>query len=85
MANMEASEEDRLPEDELIALISTMIFAAMDTTSNALSRLLVVLAQNPEVQDKLREEVVRSGENLNYDMITGLPYLDAICRETLRL
>ena len=85
MANMEASEEDRLPEDELIALISTMIFAAMDTTSNALSRLLVVLAQNHEVQDKLREEVVRSGENLNYDMITGLPYLDAICRETLRL
>jgi cytochrome P450 len=85
MANMEASQEDRLPEDELIALISTMIFAAMDTTSNALSRLLVVLAQNPEVQDKLREEVVQSGEGLDYDTITGLPYLDAICRETLRL
>lgn len=85
MANMEASEADRLPEDELIALISTMIFAAMDTTSNALSRLLVVLAQNPEVQDKLREEVVLSGEGLDYDTITGLPYLDAICRETLRL
>ncbi|KAJ3524791.1 hypothetical protein NMY22_g10851 [Coprinellus aureogranulatus] len=84
-ANMEASEEERLPDDELVALISTMIFAAMDTTSNALSRILVTLGGNPRAQEKLRQEIVDAGEDLDYDKLTGLPYLDAVCRETLRL
>ncbi|KAH9885122.1 cytochrome P450 [Cubamyces lactineus] len=86
-ANMEASEEDKLPEEELIGQVSSFIFAAMDTTSNALAMTLHLLAQHPDVQDKLRKEVLEAsnGEDLNYDTLVGLPYLDAVCRETLRL
>ena len=63
----------------------------MDTTSNALSRILHLLAQHPDVQNKLRAELVeaRGGPGVNadtpYDELVKLPYLDAICRETLRV
>ena len=63
----------------------------MDTTSNALSRTLHVLAQHPPVQDKLRAEIIEpqggpgSASDIPYDGLVKLPYLDAVCRETLRL
>lgn len=60
----------------------------MDTTSNALSRIFQTLAQHPEVQDKLRAELLDAspgGADIPYDQLVDLPYLDAICRETLRL
>ncbi|EAU83493.2 cytochrome P450 [Coprinopsis cinerea okayama7 len=88
--NMNASEEDRIPEDEVLAQLSTITFAAMDTTSNALCRVLLLLSGNPEVQERLRQEILdakeqRGGSDLSYDELVQLPYLDAICRETLRL
>jgi cytochrome P450 len=103
---MESSEEDRLPDDEILAQIayvvwflylatsqlikrrSTFVFAGMDTTSGALCRFLWLLAQHQDVQDRLRQEIrdakATDGE-LNYDQLVALPYLDAVCRETLRL
>ena len=60
----------------------------MDTTSNALARIIHLLSTHQDVQSKLRQEIVdarsRHG-NLGYDELVALPYLDAICRETLRL
>lgn len=70
------------------ALFRTLIFAAMDTTSGALARILHQLAQHPEVQEKLRQEIMdarRSKGDLPHDELVSLPYLDAVCRETLRL
>ncbi|KAL0060215.1 hypothetical protein AAF712_012970, partial [Marasmius tenuissimus] len=75
---------------ELERFNSTLIFAAMDTTSSALARTFHLLAQNPDVQSKLRQELreareAQGGEDVPYDVLVALPYLDAICRETLRL
>ena len=60
----------------------------MDTTSNALARIIHLLSTHQDVQSKLRQEIVdarsRHGD-LAYDELVALPYLDAICRETLRL
>lgn len=67
--------------------LSTFIFAGHDTTTSALSRILHQLALNPDVQSKLRAEVTAARKelgDLNYDTLMGLPYLDAVCRETLR-
>ena len=71
-------------------LCSTFIVAGQDTTSHAVSRLLHLLATHPEVQSRLREEIVYArkecnGQEFDYDTLMGLPYLDAICRETLRV
>lgn len=61
----------------------------MDTTSGALSRLLHLLSQHPDVQEKLRLEIVTACEagsgEITYDELVALPYMDAVCRETLRL
>jgi cytochrome P450 len=69
---------------------SSLIFAAMDTTSNALSRVFHLLAQYPDVQERLRREIIEArehngGKDVPYDTVVSLPYLDAICRETLRM
>ncbi|PAV20282.1 cytochrome P450 [Pyrrhoderma noxium] len=87
-ANMEASKEDRLPESELLGQMSTFIFAGHDTTTSAVCRILDQLSKNPDVQEKLRAEVraARQAEgDLSYDRLMSLPYLDAVCRETLRI
>ncbi|KAF9236337.1 cytochrome P450 [Melanogaster broomeanus] len=87
-ANMAAFEEDRLPDDELIGQMNTLVFTATDTTSRAMSRILLTLAQHPEAQDRLREELKQAKADkgdLSYDDLVNLPYLDAVCRETLRL
>lgn len=65
-----------------------IIFAAMDTTSNTMARILQLLATHPDVQTKLRREIIDAkaeGVPLDYDQLHNLPYLDAVCRETLRL
>ncbi|CCM00988.1 uncharacterized protein FIBRA_03036 [Fibroporia radiculosa] len=86
-ANASTSEADRLPEDQIIAQMSTLVFAATDTTSNTLARILQLLAEHPDVQEKLRTEILdaRAGEPLSYDELDQLPLLDSVCRETLRL
>ncbi|KAH8110218.1 cytochrome P450 [Phellopilus nigrolimitatus] len=88
-ANTLASIDDRLPENELIAQMSTFMFAGHDTTSSALSQILYRLALHQEEQEKLRREIVSSGliggDAVVYDDLMALPYLDAVCRETLRV
>lgn len=88
--NVVADEEDRMADDEIISQLSTFAMAAVDTTSNALSRILELLSLNQNVQDKARAEILEAkrengGEDLTYDQLVQLPYLDAVCRETLRL
>jgi cytochrome P450 len=61
----------------------------MDTSSSAISRILYLLAEHQDVQDKLRSELLEAkknndGQELDYDQLMTLPYLDAVCRETLR-
>lgn len=68
----------------------TLVFAAMDTTSSMLTRILHCLALNPDVQDKLRKEIIEAinnegGYDLSHDQLVALPYLDAVVHETLRM
>ena len=66
-----------------------MLLAGTDTTTNALCRVLQLLSENQDVQDRLRTEITAAfeiyGEEIPYDQLVALPLLDAVCRETLRL
>ncbi|KAH9941100.1 cytochrome P450 [Epithele typhae] len=90
-ANMATTPSERLSDEELVAQMSTFILAGMDTTANALSRILWLLAAHPDVQTRLRAELVeaqggaRARADVPYDDLVKLPYLDAVCRETLRV
>ncbi|KAJ7234370.1 cytochrome P450 [Mycena haematopus] len=87
--NVQAEDGDRLPDAEVLGQMTTLIFAATETTATSLARILYLLAQNPDVQDRLRDELSQAKQqdagDINYDQLMQLPYLDAVCRETLRL
>ena len=78
---------DRLVTE--MVFLSTLLFAGTDTSSGTLGRILELLATHQDAQDKLREEFEAArdypGQDLSYDKLNDLHYLDAICRETLRL
>ncbi|KAJ7776521.1 cytochrome P450 [Mycena maculata] len=83
--NMTAQGELHLTDDELVASTSMIVFAGTDTTSTALNRLFHILAMYPDVQDKLRAEILTVPAQADHDTVVALPYLDAVVREILRL
>ena len=68
---------------------STFILAGTDTTSNAIAAMLYALSKRQDIQDRLRAELLEGqthfGRDIPYDALVALPYLDAFCRESLRL
>jgi len=87
-ANMEATEGDRLQDAELIGQMTSLIFASTTTTATTVAHALYNLAEHPNVQEKLRQELIEAREshgNLDYSDRSSLRYLDAVLRETLRL
>lgn len=73
-------------DDELAPHLTFLMFAAHDTTTSALSHLVMHLGQNPQIQEALREESMALGkEVLEYEDLEKLPYLDRAFLESLRL
>ncbi|KDN52725.1 cytochrome P450 [Tilletiaria anomala UBC 951] len=84
----DVKDSNRLSDDDILAQISNFLLAGHETTATAMSWILFYLAGNLEVQDKVRAEVQEhmSGRNeLSYDGINALPWVDAVVRESLRL
>ncbi|EIN08588.1 cytochrome P450 [Punctularia strigosozonata HHB-11173 SS5] len=77
---------------EAIAQIIGILFAGSETVANMISEMLLELARQPRIQDKLRQELLdferRNGRQPNFQDLSNpntLPYLEACTRETLRL
>lgn len=79
------TRDRKVIRDQLIALL----LAGRDTTSTTLSWMILELARNPRVVEKLREEVrqvVGTGGVLpTYENIKNMKYLTWVIDETLRL
>lgn len=59
--------------------------AGHETTSTAVTYALFALTQHPDVQRKLRDELLAvSTEEPGMDELQALPYLDLVVREVLR-
>ncbi|WP_414543283.1 cytochrome P450 [Nostoc sp. CCY0012] len=71
---------------ELRDELMTMLFAGHETTAIALAWALYWIHYLPEVREKLLQEL-KSIDVANADptVITQLPYLNAVCSETLRI
>lgn len=76
-------------DNELLAQCFVFFIAGLDSSSIALSSLSYELMLNPEVQDKLYDEIKNAhdqlnGQPINYVSLMKLKYLDACLCETLR-
>lgn len=63
----------------------TLLVAGHETTATTLAWALYEQARHPEIRRRLLEEVDGLGAEPDPAEIAGLPYLDAFCRETLRM
>ena len=77
----------KLTDNEVIAQSMVFLLAGYDTSSITLSLTVYHLAINPEIQERVYEEVERvcPGDTICYESIHELVYLDAVISETLRL
>jgi unspecific monooxygenase len=72
---------DRELRDELL----TLLFAGHETTATSLSWALYWTHRYPSVLAQLQEEIASLGNHPDPMQIIRLPYLSAVCNETLRL
>ncbi|KAF4615508.1 hypothetical protein D9613_003356 [Agrocybe pediades] len=87
-ANMDPNlpENQRMSDEDVVSQIPTFVFAGHETTTTSTAWTLYALAQNKDIQSKLREELLSiPTDNPSMDELNGLHYLDNIVRESLRL
>ena len=76
--------KNKLGEDYIIATAIILMQAGFDTTALTMSNTLYELTLNPECQRRLQDELAEANID-DYSVLQGLPYLDAVLHETLRL
>ena len=70
---------------ELRDQLMTLLLAGHETTASALAWALYWVEQLPEVRNKLLRELDTLAPNSDPNTIARLPYLTAVCQETLRI
>uniref|UniRef100_A0A1Q3FMW5 Putative cytochrome p450 9e2 n=1 Tax=Culex tarsalis TaxID=7177 RepID=A0A1Q3FMW5_CULTA len=75
---------------EITASVASFFFGGIETTANALCFVLYELSLNPDVQEKLHQEIKTVQEGLGsgrltYETMQKMKYLDMVITETLRL
>ncbi|AFY32065.1 cytochrome P450 [Calothrix sp. PCC 7507] len=84
---MSARYDDGQPmsDVELRDELMTLLVAGHETTASALTWAFYWIDQLPEVREKLLKELESLGVNPDPSNIAKLPYLTAVCQETLRI
>jgi cytochrome P450 family 110 len=84
---MSARDEagEALKDQELRDELMTLMLAGHETTATAIAWSLYWVHRQPEIKAKLRAEIANLGRNPDPMEIAQLPYLDAVCKETLRI
>ncbi|XP_017462841.1 PREDICTED: cytochrome P450 3A12-like, partial [Rhagoletis zephyria] len=90
--NNSTSSKKRLTENEIIAQCILVFAAGFETTATTTSNILYFLSLNPEIQDRLVEELNSSLKGVEEDsaeyyevVMNRSPYLEAVIKETLRI
>ena len=85
-----AAEDDNgqpMDDDLLMDEVVTLFSAGHETTSNALTWTIYLLAQQPEIMGKLQAELdeVLNGRIPTADDLADLPYTEMVLKEAMRL
>lgn len=84
---MSATDEagNQMTDKELRDELITLLVAGYETTATAMAWGLYWIHQTPEVRAKLLQEIDNLGDDPDPMSIFRLPYLTAVCNETLRI
>lgn len=84
---MSAKDEagESLKDSELRDELMTLMLVGHETTATAITWSLYWVHRYPEIKTKLRAEIASLGTNPDLMEIAKLPYLTAVCKETLRI
>jgi cytochrome P450 len=84
---LEARDEagQSMTDEELRDELLTLLFAGHETTASALAWALYWIDRLPQVKDKLLKELDTLPPDADPTTIARLPYLSAVCSETLRI
>lgn len=74
-----------MSDEELHDELMTLLIAGHETTASALTWAFYWIDHLPEVREKLLEELNTIGVNPDLSNVAKLPYLTAVCQETLRI
>ncbi|CDP01150.1 unnamed protein product [Coffea canephora] len=79
--------EEKLDEDDMVAVLWEMIFRGTDTTALLTEWIMAELVLHPQVQTYLYNEMknVLGDKSVTDADVAKLPYLQAVIKETLRL
>ncbi|XP_073142517.1 trans-cinnamate 4-monooxygenase-like [Henckelia pumila] len=85
---IEAQEKGEINEDNVLYIVENINVAAIETTLWSIEWGIAELVNHPEIQKKLRNEIVTvlgPGAPVTEPELHKLPYLQAVVKETLRL
>jgi cytochrome P450 len=74
-----------MTDEELRDELLTLLFAGHETTATAMAWALYWVHHHPEIGKQLQQEITSLGKKPEPTEITSLPYLSAVCNETLRI
>jgi len=76
---------DQLSEREILDQLRALLFAGHETTAVTLTWAFYWLHREPETLSRLLAEIDALGQDPAPEKLLGLPYLEAVCQETLRI
>ncbi|NET45668.1 cytochrome P450 [Okeania sp. SIO2B3] len=76
---------EQMTDVELRDELMTLLVAGHETTATSLAWAFYWIHNQPQIRDKLLQELDDLGDNPDSSMILKLPYLNAVCKETLRI
>jgi len=80
-------KEGELTGETILLLVNDLLIAGIDTSAQTVSWLLLILANRPEIQDKVQEEldrVIGVDTRPSVEDQERLPYLNAVILESMR-
>ncbi|KAL0926821.1 hypothetical protein M5K25_003072 [Dendrobium thyrsiflorum] len=86
--SLQRTHPEQYDDSFIKSLVTTLLSAGTDTSSNTIEWAMSLLLNNPEKLDKVRKEIdekVEKGRLLDESDLAKLPYLHCVINETLRL
>uniref|UniRef100_A0AC34FDR9 Cytochrome P450 n=1 Tax=Panagrolaimus sp. ES5 TaxID=591445 RepID=A0AC34FDR9_9BILA len=87
-ADLDTKVPKKLTRDELIGAAQAYLFGGADTTATLINYYLYELSLNPEFEENILQEMedyIKNEEDINYNNIKNLEFMERFVKETARL